>query len=245
MDQLQPTEPPPVNISVTAIDKSKDLTAAVVEQVPTADGAAVSTRAQGDRPVSISITPIEIVFGIFLMLVWVGLLALGTIYSSTVYGERLVAMTRQEVWETIGATAWYFLLFVLTYTVTNSMVLCVLAAALGEAGRRDRIGDETQAVKLRTGLYFGAMIRGFMTYLIVISGSVVIANKSYNSPTREDYLTFAATVSVLGFLAGYNPDVFVRFMNGLRFAAQTREVASPQASKAGGVSSHSAERKTP
>ncbi|GAC1321553.1 MAG: hypothetical protein NVSMB14_16780 [Isosphaeraceae bacterium] len=177
--------------------------------------------------------PIEIVFGLSLMIAWLILLGVGTVYSSKVYDDRLTDY-RFGTTLRVGSTLCYFFLFVMTYTVTNTLLLCVFASALGQSGRRDRIdGDETQIVKSRPGQYFGAMLRGFMTYLFVVSGSVVIANKTYDNPNRQDYLTFAATVSVLGFLAGYNPSLFVRFMNGIRFTLPAPGGASNERPKAG------------
>ena len=181
---------------------------------------------EGDSYKAESPKPIEIVFGLALMIGWLILLGVGTVYSSKVYDDKLLTLSFGDK-RLVLLTLWYFFLFVMTYTVTNTLLLCVLASALGQSGRRDRIdGDETQIVKSRPGQYFGAMLRGFMTYLFVVSGSVVIANKTYDNPNRQDYLTFAATVSVLGFLAGYNPSLFVRFMNGIRFTLPTNGVPS-------------------
>lgn len=161
--------------------------------------------------------PIEIVFGLSVMISWLILFGVGIVCSSKTYEEKLgfsSPASWRATWNSVGS----FLAFLLTYTVTNALLLCVLASALGQSGRRDRIVDEPNGVvKSRPGQYLGAMLRGFMSYLFLVSGSVVIANKTYDNPTRQDYLTFAATVSVLGFLAGYNPSLFVRFMNGIRY----------------------------
>ena len=177
----------------------------------------------------------EIILGLAIMVGWLYLLAIGTLYSSSVYAEKLLRFGPKD-WTVLPATCWYYFLYVLTYTVTNTLMLCVLAAALGQAGRRDRIdGDDAHPVQSRPGQYFGAMVRGFMTYLFVVSGSVVIANKTFDNPTRQDYLTFATTVSVLGFLAGFNPEVFVRFMNGIRLSVQPPDrVGSSKSKPAGG-----------
>ena len=51
-------------------------------------------------------------------------------------------------------------------------------------------------------------MRGFLAYLLILSGFVIIANRQFVTPTAEEYIRLAGAISLLGFLAGYKPSLF-------------------------------------
>ncbi len=96
------------------------------------------------------------------------------------------------------------------YTVSNVLILCVLAALLGVVASRAQIELE---VKLRDRInpYASGVLRAFVVFLLVVSGAMVAVQdpaESFLAATQEQYVRLAALMSLLGFLVGYNPELF-------------------------------------
>jgi hypothetical protein len=53
-------------------------------------------------------------------------------------------------------------------------------------------------------------LRGFLAYLAVAAGFIVLASGSnlFITPTQADYVRLTAIVSLFGFLTGFSPSVF-------------------------------------
>jgi hypothetical protein len=153
---------------------------------------------------------IEIVGGAITLGLWAVIFAVGIIFPSRPYLESLQGISsggRELTWyEVLGRLA----AFVLTYTATNAAVLCCLTAWLGELGRRTRIDGSPQRGGIHRGDYIAAVIRGFLAYLAVAAGFIVLGSGSnlFIAPTQADYVRLAAIVSLLGFLTGFSPSLF-------------------------------------
>jgi len=107
----------------------------------------------------------------------------------------------------------YLAIYLLTYTDTNVAMLCCIAAWLGELGRRTRIDGVEQEGDFLRGDYLAAVMRGFLGYLAILTGFVVIGTgvNFFTTPSAEGYVRLAAIVSLAGFLIGFNPAIFRRF----------------------------------
>ena len=103
------------------------------------------------------------------------------------------------------------LLAILTcYTFTNIAALCCLSAIIGAVGRSARIDDVERndpATDLRT-LCISALIRGFFLYLVVLSGTLFLAEQKFEEISIEQYLKLGGLVSLLSFAIGYDPHLF-------------------------------------
>jgi hypothetical protein len=88
--------------------------------------------------------------------------------------------------------------------------LCCIAGWLGELGRRTRIGGDAQGVPFHRGDYVAAVMRGFLGYLAILTGFVVVGSgiNVFVTPSPESYVRLAAIVSLAGFLVGFNPALF-------------------------------------
>jgi hypothetical protein len=153
---------------------------------------------------------LEIVAGALALFLWAMIFAVGIIFPSRPYLESLQGIAnggRELTWyEVIGR----LLAFVVTYTATNAAVLCCLTAWLGELGRRTRIDGSPQRGGIHSGDYIAAVIRGFLAYLAVAAGFIILGSGTnlFVTPTQADYLRMAAIVSLLGFLTGFSPSLF-------------------------------------
>jgi hypothetical protein len=176
--------------------------------------------AAGVRPIH-EPSVFETVAGLAAIVGWTVLFAVGVVLPSEPYRTRLTNLKDPLApWEVLREG----FLFIVSYTVTNVAVLCCLAATVGELGRRTRIGGIDETLPLHRGDYVAAIMRGFLAYLLLLSGFVIIANRQFVAPTAEEYIRMAGAISILGFLAGYNPALF-RFFES-RFET-TFKVDSP------------------
>lgn len=149
---------------------------------------------------------------------WIGTFLLGIALDAGVYFERLTA-------DETGALAgvWAFLCLAASWTWSNVLAMCCLAALVGEYGR-DAMTPRRQQPNSRA-----AIVRGFFIFLAISAGQLVIAgnislpqavadaadpgNPLVNSPGQ--YFRLAAFCSLLGFLVGFTPRLFTTFLKGL------------------------------
>jgi hypothetical protein len=111
----------------------------------------------------------------------------------------------------------------LCYTPTNAALLTCLAGLAGGISSRltysrfveDPVGivapeNLTVAnVLVRTENPVASMLRSFIVYFIFVAGLVLASPQNpFSEATQDQYFRFAAMVSVLGFVVGYDPSVF-------------------------------------
>jgi hypothetical protein len=157
---------------------------------------------------------LELAFGIIALLAWTFVFAVGVVFPSTPIRDALTGM---GVIDSRGMILAYLSAFLLTYTVSNVAILCCISAWLGELGRRTRISGADNGVPYRRGDYMAAVMRGFLGYLAVLTGYVIIGSgvNAFVTPSPEQFVRLAAIVSLAGFLIGYNPEVFNRFASSV------------------------------
>jgi|SRR6185295_461908 len=112
-----------------------------------------------------------------------------------------------------------FVMKVLTWTWSNIALLACLAALIGEFGRV-ALTKATIALNPRA-----ALIRGFFVFLVVLGGQLVLVGKistgsvGADNIRQEYYLRVAGFVSLLGFLVGYRPRLFLEILRRMQLLA--------------------------
>jgi len=107
-----------------------------------------------------------------------------------------------------------FCVLVACYTFTNIALLCCLSAIVGAVGRTARIDGARGVAEtdFRT-LCISAIIRGFFMYILILSGTLILADQEFDDISIQLYLQLAGLVSLLSFAVGYDPTLFGRFFN--------------------------------
>lgn len=135
----------------------------------------------------------------------------------------------------------YLLLYAATFTPTNVAVLSSLAGILGGFASNLAASNryhhmhptllDTKSLDFETYMYMTenplvSMLRGFITYLIFIAGSYLTTFTSavdstngtgFSGLTASSYFKFAVSVSLLAYLAGYDPSRMTGLINSISF----------------------------
>ncbi|MBC3786371.1 hypothetical protein [Spirosoma utsteinense] len=136
----------------------------------------------------------------------------------------------------------YLLLYAATFTPINVAILSALAGVLGGFAsnlaasnefhyRRskpiDPESEEFNSYVYMTENPLVSMLRGFITYLIFIAGSYLTNfttsvdpanNGNFIGLSASSYFKFAVSVSLLAYLAGYDPSRMKSLVNSVGFA---------------------------
>ena len=162
------------------------------------------------RPFHSKLCVYEIVLLWLSLVLWLAVFLVGTLVGSAPYRTRFASF-EGGVWATIGNG----LLVVLTYTLTNVGLLCVLAGVLGVLGRKAVLDcdaePEEQAGQDAEQSKHSAVLRGFLVYLAFIAG-VLIIGENPAEQTQAQYVRLAGLISVMGFLVSYQPRIFGRIL---------------------------------
>lgn len=189
-----------------------------------------------DSPTIHELTPgdkiIKSTVGFLLFLVWLLLFIFGMSVKSSTY-QNLIIQNHSLDFKNL-------LLFAVTFTPTNTAALASLAGILG--GFASNLAADNQyrqlrptALNLKTAeltsyLYMTenplvSMLRGFITYLIFIAGSYLTnftistdPNGNFMGLTASSYFKFAVSVSLLAYLAGYDPSRMKGLIDSVSFA---------------------------
>lgn len=157
---------------------------------------------------------LELCGGIIALIAWTFVFAVGIVFPSTPIRDTLKDMGMIDSKAVLLA---YLCAFLLTYTVSNVAILCCISAWLGELGRRTRIGGAVNGVAYRRGDYMAAVTRGFLGYLTVLTGYVIIGSdvNVFVTPSPEQFIRLAAIASLAGFLIGFRPELFNSFVTSV------------------------------
>lgn len=152
----------------------------------------------------------EIVLLWLALVLWLAVFLVGTLVGSAPYRTRFASF-EGGIWATLGNG----LLVVLTYTLTNVGLLCVLAGVLGVLGSKAVLvcdaEQQKQAGQDTTSPKHSAVLRGFLVYLAFIAG-ILIIGENPAEPTQTQYVRLAGLISVTGFLVSYQPTIFGRIL---------------------------------
>jgi len=118
-----------------------------------------------------------------------------------------------------GLVAWLIVLMV--YTPTNIAMLSLLMGLLGALGRCATLSADEESSKESEedtiNPLISGVIRGFIVYLLTISGLLVILEETPLTPaTPEPYIRLASIISITSFIVGYNPKYFGKLLNRAR-----------------------------
>lgn len=153
------------------------------------------------------LAPWEGALALVVVTAWALVFVLGIVVDSSALREiiaRDLAVGRFSL-ETLQA-----IVFVMVcYTVPNIALLCMCASVLGSVGRTARLANERDNdPRDEVSPYFSAIIRGFFIYLVVLSGLLVLDGNPLVSPDPGHYFRLAGLLSLISFVASYNPGVF-------------------------------------
>lgn len=179
--------------------------------------------------------------GTVLFLAWLLLFIMGMSLESSQYSKQLVGADHSVNWSNLVT---YGLLF----TPTNGAILASLAGVLGGIASNlaannkfryatpdltDPHSDDFISYTYMTENPLVSMLRGFITYLIFIAGSY-LTNFTTSADTKDPtqflgltaaaYFKFAVSISLLAYLAGYDPSRMKGLINSFSL---TRKDPSP------------------
>jgi hypothetical protein len=166
--------------------------------------------------------------GIACMAAWILLFSAGLFVDSKPLRDGLAQRFD------LGALFWLCLF----YTPTNAALLTCLSGLAGGISSRLTYGKfvedplglapsenlTTNNLLLRTENPVASMLRSFIVYLIFVAGLAIASPQNpFSDPTLDQYLRFAAMVSVLGFVVGYDPSVFNNLLRGLPWTRDSQQ----------------------
>jgi hypothetical protein len=126
----------------------------------------------------------------------------------------------------------------LCYTPTNAALLTCLSGLAGGISSRLTYGRFVEdpvgigapekltvtEVLVRTENPIASLLRSFIVYFIFVAGLAIASPQNpFSEPTQDQYFRFAAMVSVLGFVVGYDPSVFNNFIRRLPWVREQQQ----------------------
>lgn len=174
------------------------------------------------RPPHATLSPWEFAFGLFALVSWFACFALGSFVSSSSYRDRLLGGVGSLL-EFVRVA----LIVIMSYTLTNIFFLVSVSSVLGCMLCRWRV-----AGRMRTGaarstdpetfeypavrVYLASFLRGFLLYLLAISGLLVLSTEqSVEQTTQVQYIRIGGLISAIGFASGYDPNLILKLMGRL------------------------------
>lgn len=158
----------------------------------------------------------EVVIGVTTIFAWICLFLAGIVVETESVRELISSRGASTYMELLGA--WFILLT--SYTVTNYAFLACLAAVIGKFSRRSLAFESasnnglTRATVAKFGevmvLYSVAIARGFVIYLMLTGGLLLLSTSTVTKSSVEEYVKLASTISILAFMAGYDAEIFKR-----------------------------------
>jgi hypothetical protein len=183
------------------------------------DVEAAGRKLEGTVPV-LPVSKIELVIGLLALLMWFVLFAGGILIATEPYRQAIASPT------SLGSVSLSSVMVLAFWTITNVGVLCCLSAFLGAFGRRTRFALQLNAKSAEKYLdsvprqlsshYVSAIMRGFGIYGMVMAGLLVLASESLEKPSQGGYLRLSATVCVMAFYVGYDPELFASVLQKVR-----------------------------
>jgi hypothetical protein len=139
------------------------------------------------------------------MILWLSLFLIGTLVNSEPYRKKFAAFEGGFL-----GTIENGLIVIFTYTLTNVAFLCILGGILGVLGTKAILVSDEQAnqePRDTTSPRNSAIIRGFLIYLTVIAGVLILGNDPAQT-SQIQYVRLAGLMSLAGFIFNYRPTIF-------------------------------------
>jgi hypothetical protein len=211
----KPAAPNPAPPPATAPSGTERVTPPSPDPAPESQPAASANLTQ---PARTRLHPGELLFGLCILLLWIGFFSAGL---SIPTAELRKDLAKPEL--DLPTKLQYSLIVMCCYTVTNLLFLSCLAALLGSMMCRWRVREKTPvpgdgSAEERVPydgkrLYLSAALRGFFIYLIGISGLLLFSTEAAVENTGfAQYIRLAGIISVISFAAGYEPTLSNRLM---------------------------------
>jgi small-conductance mechanosensitive channel len=148
------------------------------------------------------------------IILWIVIFLAGIVINSAPFRDRMTSKAPNIfVW----FTNWIVVLFV--YTPTNVAILSIFAGLLGALGRCATLHvitkrEDEEFPEDPINPYLSGVVRGFIVYLLIISGMIIILESPPISPTGPDqYVRLASVISVASFIVSYNPRYFGKLLH--------------------------------
>lgn len=182
------------------------------------------TKLQGsdkvEKPAS-SYLYIHAIFCVLLIIIWFGLFGICLFYDTEAIRTKLASDDPFSFsWTDLGEAIWGFI----NWSIPNIGIIACLTSLLGAAAHfTDFLIDESKSdIKINSNFiryYTGALIRGFIIYLLFLAGLLVF-NEGLFQPTANfpviEYIRLVAVVSLLSFLVGFRGDVLKGIIEQLK-----------------------------
>ncbi|MCK8493820.1 hypothetical protein M0L20_18280 [Spirosoma sp. RP8] len=192
------------------------------------------------RPLSVGQKLVKTLLGTGLFLIWLLLFILGLSLDANDY--------RPCVAPADTVSFHYLTLYAVSFTPINVALLASLAGALGgiasnlaasnkfslvQPSKINSHSEDFQSYLYMTENPLVSLLRGFVTFMIFIAGSYLTDFTSANDPgnaggfsgiTASSYLRFSVSVSLLAYLAGYDPSRIQNLLNKLNLSKKENDL---------------------
>jgi len=140
---------------------------------------------------------------------WISAFLAGILVNSAPYREHITEGTSNLL-------TWLIVLMV--YTPTNIAMLSLFMGLLGALGRCATLSADEECGKISEedtiNPLISGVIRGFIVYLLTISGLLVVLEEAPLTPAEpEPYIRLASIISITAFIVGYNPKYFGKLLH--------------------------------
>jgi hypothetical protein len=161
----------------------------------------------------------EVVFGVTTIFLWLCFFLVGIVVET----ESLRTAVAENAIATTGEWVGVWIILLTCYTVTNIAILSCCAGVIGKFSRRSLSYETASLHGLKPApiaafrevlvLYAVAIARGFVIYLLLTGGLILLTTPVVTNSSPEEYIKIAGTVSILAFLAGYDAEIFKRALD--------------------------------
>ncbi len=166
---------------------------------------------------------------LLIILLWVIVFLAGVLVDSGPYRNQIASGGGGI---DFGRLLIIWVIVLLVYTPTNVAILSIFMGILGALGRCATLSlgeeDSKEFEKDLINPYLSGLIRGFIVYLLIISGLVIILEQVPLSPTGpEQYIRLASVISVSSFVVSYNPKYFGKLLHKASRVLTARKTETP------------------
>ena len=160
---------------------------------------------------------IHVVFTIFFIIAWFGLFGFSLLTETAYLREDIINKQFD-----LSEIDWENLLYIFfSWEILNIGLLACLSSSLGANARKINFIEITVSSQNDNNIlsyYAGAVMRGFVIYIIYLSGILLFNDQFFkfnNNFSTLEYIRLAATISILSFIVGFNSNILERLINSI------------------------------
>lgn len=179
----------------------------------------------------------EVVCGVTSIFLWLIFFLAGVVVETRSQRELISENAVVSTWEMLSI--WFILLT--SYTVTNIAILACLAAVIGKFSRRSLSYETASIQRLPLAqiatvhdvavLYSVAVARGFVVYLLLVGGLILMTTPVVTDSSPTEYIKMAGAISIMAFMAGYDTEIFKRVLDRISAFSSEPKDKSPSEAK--------------